>query len=169
MRNKEYEVVRSVGDVHLGGGDIDTRLFQHFQAKLGEMRSGKLLKDDARAVWRLRKACESVKKQLSVEERGYIEVDNLLAGVDFHASISRAEFEHLCADIFKKTMEITERCLVEAGMTAADIDEVVLVGGSTRIPKVRRLIEEYFGAEKVRHSINPDEAVALGAVVQASI
>ncbi len=165
MKRGEYQVLSTLGDSHLGGGDVDTRLLEHFEGKL----TGFDLQDNPRSKWRLRMACEKAKKQLSREQRGFIELDNLVDGHDFHSNITRAAFEELCDDLFSRTISITKKCLEDAKLEASDIHDVVMVGGSTRIPKIHELVADLFGEEKIRQSINPDEAVAQGAVLQAAL
>ncbi len=165
MEKNEYKVIGTLGDVHLGGGDFDARLQTHVEDKF----EGGNLEGNFRARWRLRVACEKAKKELSTDQRAFIEIENLLEGHNLRVKITRAAFEELCRDLFEKTIDITKKCLQQASLTAEEIDDVVLVGGSTRIPRVRELVSEMFGEEKIRQSINPDEAVAQGAALQAAM
>ena len=119
-----------------------------------------------RSVRRLRTACERAKRTLSSAPQANIEIDALFEGIDFYSNVSRALFENMCADLFSGTLEPVEKALEDASMEKSDINEVVLVGGSTRIPKVQKLLSEYFGGKELNKSINPDEAVAYGAAVQ---
>merc|ERR1719215_2350125 len=124
---------------------------------------------NARALRRLRTSCERAKRTLSSSTQASIEIDSLFEGIDFYTSITRARFEEMCADLFRGTLEPVEKALRDAAMDKASIDEVVLVGGSTRIPRVRKLLQDFFNGKELNKSINPDEAVAYGAAVQAAI
>ncbi|KAL2809541.1 heat shock protein 70 family [Aspergillus granulosus] len=167
-----FEVKATAGDTHLGGEDFDNRLVNHFvNAFKRDPKHKNLSKDiteNARALRRLRTACERAKRTLSSAAQTSIEIDSLHEGFDFYTSITRARFEELCQDLFRGTMEPVERVLRDAKIDKASVHEVVLVGGSTRIPKIQRLVSEYFNKEPNK-SINPDEAVAYGAAVQAAI
>merc|ERR1719333_630373 len=127
------------------------------------------MKGSKRAVRRLRTACERAKRTLSASAQASIEIDSLFEGVDFYTSITRARFEELCSDLFKVTLEPVEKALRDAKMDKASIDDIVLVGGSTRIPKVQKLLQDFFNGKELNKSINPDEAVAYGAAVQGAI
>ncbi|KAF7119188.1 hypothetical protein CNMCM5793_008932 [Aspergillus hiratsukae] len=153
-----FEVKATAGDTHLGGEDFDNRLVNHF----------KDLTSNARALRRLRTACERAKRTLSSAAQTSIEIDSLFEGIDFYTSITRARFEELCQDLFRSTMEPVERVLRDAKIDKSSVHEIVLVGGSTRIPKIQRLVADFFNKE-ANKSINPDEAVAYGAAVQAAI
>merc|ERR1711887_302210 len=118
---------------------------------------------------RLRTACERAKRNLSSSANASIEIDSLFEGVDFYSSITRARFEDLCADLFRGTLEPVEKSLRDAKMDKADVHDIVLVGGSTRIPKIQKLLQDFFNGKELNKSINPDEAVAYGAAVQAAI
>jgi len=163
-----FEVKSTAGDTHLGGEDFDERLLQHF-VKEFERKYKKNLTTSARALRRLRTACERSKRTLSSAAQTSIELDSLFEGVDFATSITRARFEELCMDLFRKCMDPVEKCLRDAKMDKGAVHEVVLVGGSTRIPKVQQLLQDFFNGKELNKSINPDEAVAYGAAVQAAI
>jgi len=163
-----FEVKATAGDTHLGGEDFDNRLVDHF-AKEFESKYRKNLRTSDRALRRLRSACERAKITLSSSARASVEIESLFEGIDFNTSITRARFEDLCGDLFRGTLTPVEQVLRDAKMSKADVHEVVLVGGSTRIPKVQELIKEFFNGKEPCKSINPDEAVAYGAAVQAAI
>jgi heat shock 70kDa protein 1/2/6/8 len=163
-----FEVRATAGDAHLGGEDIDNRLVEHFAAEF-QRKHKKDIKTSPRAIKRLKMACERVKKTLSTSTSAPIELETLFDGIDFNSSISRAKFEELCADIFRKTMEPVEQVLRDSKFDKSQIHELVLVGGSTRIPKIQQLLSDYFNGKELCKSINPDEAVAYGAAVQAAI
>lgn len=168
-----FEVKATAGDTHLGGEDFDTRLMFYFIDEILVKKHGASIKDQImsnnRALRRLRTACERVKRILSSSTQGSVEVDNLVEGIDLNASISRARFEDLCADYFKSTLQPVEQVLRDAKISKDEVDEFILVGGSTRIPKVQQLISDFFGGREPYKHINPDEAVAYGAAVQAAI
>ncbi|KAK4374895.1 hypothetical protein RND71_005572 [Anisodus tanguticus] len=163
-----FEVKATAGDTHLGGEDFDNRLVNHFVSEF-RRKHKKDLSGNARALRRLRTACERAKRTLSSTTQTTIEVDSLYEGIDFYATITRARFEELCMDLFMKCMEPVEKCLRDAKIDKSQIHEVVLVGGSTRIPKVQQLLQDFFNGKELCKSINPDEAVAYGAAVQAAI
>jgi len=127
------------------------------------------LSSNPRALRRLRTACERAKRTLSSSSQASIEIDSLFEGIDFYTSITRARFEELCADLFRGTLEPVEKALRDAKMDKSTIHEIVLVGGSTRIPKIQKLLQDFFNGKELNRSINPDEAVAYGAAVQAAI
>jgi L1 cell adhesion molecule like protein len=163
-----FEVKATAGDTHLGGEDFDNRLVTHF---MGEFKR-KFKKDisaNARAVRRLRTACERAKRTLSSAAQTTIEIDSLFEGVDFYTSLTRARFEELNQDLFRNTMEPVEKVLRDSKIDKASVHDIVLVGGSTRIPKVQKLVSDFFNGKEPNKSINPDEAVAYGAAVQAAI
>ncbi|CEN61470.1 heat shock protein [Aspergillus pseudodeflectus] len=162
-----FEVKATAGDTHLGGEDFDNRLVNFF-AKFFKDKQGIDISNNARALRRLRTACERAKRTLSSAAQASIEIDSLAEGKDFYTSITRARFEELCQDLFRSTMDPVERVLRDAKIDKSSVHEVVLVGGSTRIPKIQRLVRDYFNKEPNK-SINPDEAVAYGAAVQAAI
>ncbi|KAG2809355.1 Heat shock protein, partial [Phytophthora cactorum] len=163
-----FEVKATAGDTHLGGEDFDNRLVEHFVQEF-KRKHRKDLTQNQRALRRLRTACERAKRTLSSSAQAYIEIDSLYDGVDFNSTITRARFEDLCGDYFRKTMEPVEKVLRDAKLSKGQVHEVVLVGGSTRIPKVQQLLSDFFNGKEPNKSINPDEAVAYGATVQAAI
>ncbi|XP_049398289.1 heat shock 70 kDa protein [Solanum stenotomum] len=163
-----FEVKATAGDTHLGGEDFDNRLVSHFVQEF-KRKHKKDITSNARALRRLRTACERAKRTLSSTSQTTIEVDSLYEGIDFYATITRARFEELNMDLFRKCMEPVEKCLRDAKMDKSQVHDVVLVGGSTRIPKVQQLLQDFFNGKELCKSINPDEAVAYGAAVQAAI
>jgi len=163
-----FEVKSTAGDTHLGGEDFDNRLVNHF-AKEFQRKHKKDLTKNKRSLRRLRTACERAKRTLSSSATANIEIDALFEGADFYTSISRARFEELNSDLFRGTLDPVEKALRDAKMSKDKIDEIVLVGGSTRIPKIQKLLQDYFNGKVLNKSINPDEAVAYGAAVQAAI
>eukprot|EP00300_Choanocystis_sp_HF-7_P016848 c19553_g2_i1.p1 GENE.c19553_g2_i1~~c19553_g2_i1.p1 ORF type:complete len:677 (+),score=66.22 c19553_g2_i1:51-2033(+) len=163
-----FEVKSTSGNTHLGGEDFDNRMVNHFMAEF-KRKNGKDISGNARAVRRLRTACERAKRTLSASTQASIEIDSLYEGVDFFTNITRARFEELNQDLFRGTLEPVEKCLRDAKLSKAQIHDVVLVGGSTRIPKVQQLLADFFNGKTLCQSINPDEAVAYGAAVQAAI
>jgi heat shock protein 1/8 len=163
-----YEVKATAGDTHLGGEDFDTRLVNHFAQEF-KRKNRQDITENARAMRRLRTACERAKRTLSSATTATIEIDSLYEGIDFNSSITRARFEELCMDLFRGTMDPVERALKDSGLSKGQIDEIVLVGGSTRIPKVQKLLSDFFNGKELAKNINPDEAVAYGAAVQAAI
>ncbi|KNC98218.1 hsp71-like protein [Spizellomyces punctatus DAOM BR117] len=163
-----FEVKATAGDTHLGGEDFDNRLVSHFSEEF-KRKFKKDLTSNPRALRRLRTACERAKRTLSSAAQTSIEIDSLFEGIDFYTSITRARFEELCQDLFRSTIEPVEKVLRDSKIDKSSVDEVVLVGGSTRIPKVQKLITDFFNGKEPNKSINPDEAVAYGAAVQAAI
>lgn len=163
-----FEVKATAGDTHLGGEDFDARLLRHFTEEF-KRKHKKDLSGNARALRRLRTACERAKRTLSSTSQTTVEIDSLFEGVDFYSSITRARFEDLNADLFRKCMEPVEQVIRDAKMDKSKVDEVVLVGGSTRIPKIQQMLSSFFNGKELNKSINPDEAVAYGASVQAAI
>lgn len=163
-----FEVKATAGDTHLGGEDFDHRLVMHFVEEF-QRKYHKDLMSNKRALRRLRTACERAKRTLSTSTQATIEIDSLSDGIDFYTTISRARFEELNADLLRSTMEPITKALGDAKMDKSNIHDVVLIGGSTRIPKVQRLLQEFFGGKELNKSINPDEAVAYGAAIQAAI
>jgi len=181
-----FEVKATAGDTHLGGEDFDNRLVNHFvnefkrkHKKVSHDTNSSLqfqyadmsqdLTANARALRRLRTACERAKRTLSSSAQTSIEIDSLFEGIDFYTSITRARFEELCQDLFRSTMEPVERVLRDAKIDKSSVHEIVLVGGSTRIPRIQKLVSDFFNGKEPCKSINPDEAVAYGAAVQAAI
>jgi len=163
-----FEVKSTAGDTHLGGEDFDNRLVDHFVNEF-KRKHKKDISGNKRALRRLRTACERAKRTLSASAQANIEIDSLFEGIDFYTSITRARFEELCSDLFKNTLEPVEKALRDAKLDKASIDDIVLVGGSTRIPKIQKLLQDFFNGKELNKSINPDEAVAYGAAVQAAI
>ena len=181
-----FEVKSTAGDTHLGGEDFDNRLVNHFVNEFKRKHKkacspfddthipctnsqSQDLSSNARALRRLRTACERAKRTLSSSAQTSIEIDSLYEGIDFYTSITRARFEELCQDLFRSTMEPVERVLRDAKIDKSSVHEIVLVGGSTRIPKIQKLVSDFFNGKEPNKSINPDEAVAYGAAVQAAI
>ncbi|KAK3081104.1 Heat shock protein ssb1 [Coniosporium uncinatum] len=163
-----FTVKATAGDTHLGGQDFDTNLLDHFKKEF-QRKTKKDLSGDARALRRLRTACERAKRTLSNGTQTTVEIDSLFDGEDFNANITRARFEDLNAKAFSGTLQPVEQVLKDASLDKSKVDEIVLVGGSTRIPKIQKLLSDFFGGKKLEKSINPDEAVAYGAAVQAGI
>ena len=163
-----FEVKSTAGDTHLGGEDFDSRLVDHF-CKEFERKYKKNLKTNTRSLRRLRTAAERAKRTLSSSTEASVEIDALFDGIDFYTKVSRARFEELCADLFRATLEPVEKALADAKLDKRAIHDVVLVGGSTRIPKVQSMLQNFFCGKQLNLSINPDEAVAYGAAVQAAI
>ncbi|KAL5968690.1 Heat shock cognate 70 kDa protein [Taenia solium] len=168
VRNGEFEVKSTGGDTHLGGEDFDSRLVDHFVKMFEQDHEGLDLTTNKRAVSRLRKACEAVKRTLSSVESAPIAIDSLFKGIDFSKTLTRSRFEQLCSDLFINTLDPVRKVLSDAKLNKADIDEIVLVGGSTRIPKVQKLLKDFFDGRELNKSINPDEAVAYGAALLAA-
>merc|ERR1711973_351511 len=163
-----FEVKATAGDTHLGGEDFDNRMVDHFVNEF-KRKHKKDITGNKRALRRLRTACERAKRTLSASAQANIEIDSLFEGIDFYTSITRARFEELCSDLFKNTLEPVEKALRDAKLDKASIDDIVLVGGSTRIPKIQKLLQDLFMGKELNKSINPDESVAYGAAVQAAI
>merc|ERR1712043_128703 len=163
-----FEVKSTAGDTHLGGEDFDNRMVDHFMKEF-QRKHKKDMTANKRAVRRLRTACERAKRTLSASAQANIEIDSLFEGTDFYTSITRARFEELCSDLFKGTLEPVEKSMRDAKFDKSSINDVVLVGGSTRIPKIQKLLSDFFNGKELNKSINPDEAVAYGAAVQAAI
>merc|ERR1712045_969931 len=163
-----FEVKSTAGDTHLGGEDFDNRMVDHFIQEFKRKHKNNI-SGNKRAVRRLRTACERAKRTLSSAAQANIEIDSLFEGIDFYTSITRARFEELCSDLFRGTLEPVEKALRDAKMDKASIDDIVLVGGSTRIPKIQKLLSDFFNGKELNKSINPDEAVAYGAAVRAAI
>jgi L1 cell adhesion molecule like protein len=163
-----FEVKATAGDTHLGGEDFDNRLVNHFVAEF-RRKHKKDISANAKALRRLRTACERAKRTLSSTTQTTIEIDSLYEGIDFYSTITRARFEEMNMDLFRRCMEPVEKCLRDAKIDKSHVHEIVLVGGSTRIPKVQQLLQDFFNGKELCKSINPDEAVAYGAAVQAAI
>ena len=163
-----FEVKATAGDTHLGGEDFDSRLLRHFSEEF-KRKHKKDISGNPRALRRLRTACERAKRTLSSTTQTTIEIDSLYDGIDFYTSITRARFEELCMDLFRKCMEPVEKTLRDSKIDKSKINEIVLVGGSTRIPKIQQMLSDFFNGKELNKTINPDEAVAYGATVQAAI
>jgi len=163
-----FEVKSTAGDTHLGGEDFDNRMVDHFVNEF-KRKHKKDMKGNKRALRRLRTACERAKRTLSASAQANIEIDSLFEGIDFYTSITRARFEELCSDLFKGTLEPVEKAMRDAKMDKSAINDIVLVGGSTRIPKIQKHLQDFFNGKELNRSINPDEAIAYGAAVQAAI
>lgn len=163
-----FEVKATAGDTHLGGEDFDNRLVNHLADEF-KRKFRKDIRNNPRALRRLRTAAERAKRTLSSSTEANIEIDALHEGIDFYTKVSRARFEELCADLFRSTLQPVEKALNDAKMDKSSIHDVVLVGGSTRIPKIQSLLQNFFNGKSLNLSINPDEAVAYGAAVQAAI
>jgi L1 cell adhesion molecule like protein len=163
-----FEVKATAGDTHLGGEDFDNRMVNHFCEEF-KRKYKKDLSGNARALRRLRTACERAKRTLSSSTQASVEIDSLYEGVDFYTSITRARFEELNADLFRGCLAPVEKVLRDSKMEKRTVQDIVLVGGSTRIPKVQQLLQEFFNGKELNKSINPDEAVAYGAAVQGAI
>eukprot|EP01111_Echinosteliopsis_oligospora_P011138 TRINITY_DN35_c0_g1_i5.p1 TRINITY_DN35_c0_g1~~TRINITY_DN35_c0_g1_i5.p1 ORF type:complete len:658 (-),score=193.83 TRINITY_DN35_c0_g1_i5:173-2146(-) len=163
-----FEVKSTGGNTHLGGEDFDNRLVSHFMEEF-KRKFKKDITGNLRAIRRLRTACERAKRTLSSSAQAAIEIDSLHEGVDFYTNITRARFEELCIDLFRGCLEPVEKVLRDAKLSKSAVHDIVLVGGSTRIPKVQQLLQDFFNGKELNKSINPDEAVAYGAAVQAAI
>lgn len=163
-----FEVRSTAGDTHLGGEDFDNRMVKHFVAEF-RRKHHKDISNNPRALRRLRTACEKAKRILSSSTEASVEIDALYEGIDFYSKITRARFEELCIDLFRSCLEPVEKALRDAKFDKSQIHEVVLVGGSTRIPRIQKMLQDFFNGKELNKSINPDEAVAYGAAVQAAI
>jgi len=166
--NGVFEVVSTNGDTHLGGEDFDQRVMEHF-IKIYKKKKNKDVRTDNRAVQKLRREVEKAKRALSSSHQVRIEIESFFEGEDFSETLTRAKFEELNMDLFRSTMKPVQKVLEDADLQKKDIDEIVLVGGSTRIPKVQQLVKEFFNGKEPSRGINPDEAVAFGAAVQAGV
>jgi heat shock protein 1/8 len=163
-----FEVKATAGDTHLGGEDFDNRLVNHFVQEF-KRKNKKDLSSNPRALRRLRTACERAKRIISLVASTSIEIDCLFESIDFCTSITRSRFEELCQDLFRSTLDPVEKVLRDSKIDKANVHEVVLVGGSTRIPRIVKLVSDFFNGKELNKSVNPDEAVAYGAAVQAAI
>ncbi|CAI8612064.1 unnamed protein product [Vicia faba] len=168
IKNNEFDVRATAGDTHLGGEDFDNRMVNHF-VKEFKRKHNKDISGNSKALRRLRTACERAKRTLSFDSETSIDIDAIFEGIDLCSSITRAKFEQLNMNLFEKCMETVESCLTDAKIDKKNVDDVVLVGGSSRIPKVMQLLQEFFNGKELCLSINPDEAVAYGAAVQAAL
>jgi len=166
--NGVFEVVATSGDTHLGGEDFDQRVMEHF-IKLFKKKTGKDIRKDNRAVQKLRREVEKAKRTLSSQHQTKIEIESFFDNEDFSETLTRAKFEELNMDLFRSTMEPVQSALDDAKLEKSAIDEIVLVGGSTRIPKVQQLVKEFFNGKEPSRGVNPDEAVAYGAAVQGCV
>ena len=163
-----FEVKATAGDTHLGGEDFDTRLVEYCEKEFLRKNRG-VSELSSRSRRRLRSACESAKRTLSSSSNATIDVETLAEGIDFSYQITRARFEALCADLFKKVISPVEKVLRDGGMSKSEVHEIIMVGGTTRIPKIQSMLSEFFNGKELNHSINPDECVAYGAAVQAAL
>ena len=163
-----FEVKSTAGDTHCGGEDFDQRIVQHLVQEF-KRKYKKDITQNKKAMRRLKTAAERAKKTLSSSASATIEIDSIHEGIDFNTSLTRARFEELCMDIFRKTMDPVTQALNDAKLGKGDIDEVILVGGSTRVPKIQKMLSEFFNGKELNKSINPDECVAYGAAVQGAI
>jgi heat shock 70kDa protein 1/2/6/8 len=163
-----FEVRSTAGNTHLGGEDFDQRMIDYFK-KIFKKKHQKDISKDSKAILKLKYACERAKRTLSSSTEAVVNVDALYDGIDFYEKINRATFENLCEDLFESTLDPVKRVIKDAEMNKKEIDEVVLIGGSTRIPKIRKQLQKFFNNKKLCKSINPDEAVAYGAAVQGAI
>ena len=163
-----FEVLSTAGNTHLGGEDFDNRMVDHFVSEF--KRKHKLdLKSNPKSLRRLRTACERAKRTLSSSTSASLELDSIMDGIDFYTSITRAKFESLCDDLFRSCINPIDKLLMDAKLDKSSIDEIVMVGGSTRIPRIQKLLSDYFGGKDLNKSVNPDEAVAYGASIQAAL
>jgi heat shock protein 5 len=166
--NGVFEVLATNGDTHLGGEDFDQRTMAYFM-KVFKKKTKKDMSKDKRAIQKLRREVERVKRVLSSQHQGRLEIESLFDGEDFSETLTRARFEELNMDLFRKTLEPVKKVMADAGLKKSELDEIVLVGGSTRIPKVQQLLQDFFNGKEPNRGINPDEAVAYGAAVQGGI
>ncbi|KAL3990083.1 Endoplasmic reticulum chaperone BiP [Acanthocheilonema viteae] len=166
--NGVFEVLATNGDTHLGGEDFDQRVMEHF-IKVFKKKTGKDLRKDIYAVQKLRREVEKAKRTLSSEHQARLEIESLYDNEDFSETLTRAKFEELNMDLFRLTLKPVQKVLEDSDLKKSDISEIVLVGGSTRIPKVQQLLKEFFNGKELSLGINPDEAVAYGAAVQAGV
>merc|ERR1719182_114938 len=166
--NGVFEVVATNGDTHLGGEDFDQRVMQHF-IKIFDKKHKKDMAKDKRSIQKLRREVEKAKRALSSTHQARVEIEALFDGIDFSETLTRARFEEINNDLFKNTLGPVKQVMEDSGLKKTQIDEIVLVGGSTRIPKIQQLIKDFFNGKEPNRGINPDEAVAYGAAVQAGI
>lgn len=166
--NGVFEVLSTSGDTHLGGEDFDHRVMDYF-IKLIKKKYNQDISKDHKALGKLRRECERAKRALSNQHQVRVEIESLFDGVDFSEPLTKARFEELNMDLFKRTMEPVKKALKDAGLKKSDIVEIVLVGGSTRIPKVQQLLKDFFDGKELSKGTNPDEAVAYGAAVQGGV
>merc|ERR1711887_357188 len=166
--NGVFEVVSTNGDTHLGGEDFDQRVMEYFM-KVYKKKTGKDVRKNVRSVQKLRREVEKAKRALSAAHQAKVEIESFFDGEDFSEPLTRAKFEELNMDLFRSTMVPVKKVIEDGDLAKDEVDEIVLVGGSTRIPKVQQLVKEYFGGKEPSRGINPDEAVAYGAAVQGGI
>lgn len=163
-----FEVKATSGDTHLGGEDFDKNIMFHFMEEF-KKKHKKDISKSKKAMAKLKRECERLKRSLSSSSQAYMEIDSLIDGIDFNSMMTRAKFEQLNAGLFQKCLNCVENVLRDSKISKSMIDDIVLVGGTTRIPKMQQLLSDYFGGKKLCNSINPDEAVAYGATIQASL
>ncbi len=168
IESEIFEVLSTAGDTHLGGEDFDQRILNHF-VKLFRNKHNIDISKNKQQLQILRKEVERAKRDLSSVHSTKIFIENFADGIDFDETLSRARFEDLCIDLFKQTIEPVQRVLKDADLKKEEVDEIVLVGGSTRIPKVQQLLKDFFNGKELNRGINPDEAVAYGAAIQAGV
>jgi heat shock protein 5 len=168
IEDQVFEVLATAGDTHLGGEDFDNNLTDYF-VNLFKKKHKVDIRTDKRASQKLKQEVEKAKRDLSSVQNVKINIESIMDGIDFDESITRAKFEELCLSLFKKTLKPVQQVLDDAGMKKSEIDEIVLVGGSTRIPKIQNMLKDYFNGKEPNRGINPDEAVAYGAAVQGGI
>ena len=159
-----FEVKATAGDTHLGGEDFDNRLVNFFVQEF-KRKHKKVISSNARALRRLCTACERAKRTLSSATQTSIEIDSLYEGIDFYTSLTRARFEEFCQDLFRSTLKPIEKVLRDSKIDKSNVHEIVLIGGSTRIPRIVKLVSDFFNGKEPNKSINPDEAVAYGAAI----
>lgn len=165
---RNNQVLATNGDTHLGGEDFDQRVMQYF-LKMLKKKNGADISNDNRALQKLRREVERVKRVLSTQHQARVEIESLVDGEDFSETLTRARFEELNIDLFKKTLGPVQKVMKDADLKLSEVDEIVLVGGSTRIPKVQELLKNFYEGKEPSRGINPDEAVAYGAAVQGGI
>ena len=163
-----FEVKATAGDTHLGGEDFDNNMVLHFVNEFKKKHKHDVTQSK-KSMSKLKKACERAKRTLSASSQAFLEIDSFYEGIDFNTSISRAKFEQINSGLFQKCLDCVESVLRDSKISKSNVDEIVLVGGTTRIPKMQNMLSEYFGGKQLCNSINPDEAVAYGATVQASL
>jgi L1 cell adhesion molecule like protein len=163
-----FEVKATSGDTHLGGEDFDRNLMHHFMEEF-RTKHHKNLKESPKSMAKLKRECERVKRSLSSATQGHLEIDSIMDGIDFNTTITRAKFEQINGSLFQKCLDCVENVLRDSKISKSQVDDIVLVGGTTRIPKMQKMLQDYFGGKTLCNSINPDEAVAYGATVQACL
>uniref|UniRef100_A0A175YPE2 Heat shock protein 70 n=1 Tax=Daucus carota subsp. sativus TaxID=79200 RepID=A0A175YPE2_DAUCS len=168
IKKGNFKVLATAGDTHLGGEDFDNRLLNHFVEEF-KSKHRKDISRNAKSLRRLKNACEKAKRILSHNAMTTIDIDSLYEGIDYHAKVTRAKFENLNLDLFRSCVDTVKKCLQDVEMDKNNVDDVVLVGGSTRIPKVQQLLQQFFNGKELCKNINPEEAVAYGAAVQAAV